>query len=452
MVGYSLISRFVHGQDGTLAVWAAAAAFPLMAAITFSIDMQSLRSQRAALDLAVDSAVLAAALEGSYTNSEREKYAISTFYENYEGNPKSVITAKANSDKDGVELFVEAKFDNSLSIAIGLTDKIVQAQGRANTTDEDTICVLALNEKAPNSIRFDEDVSFSAPTCSVHTNSRHATAIRSTTSGTPRAKGFCAVGGVRGYTSPAGKADCRPVSDPYAAKIAPVPGDCAPDFNFIRVTLNTSEGGEGATLGAFQSTTASIQPSVETHLRNILSSDDSENVVLDYAVLTPGTYCGGLTIAGRSVTFLPGQYIMLDGPFVVKDEADVTARDAIISLSGKRAHLKIEDKGSLTLSAPKIGAHAGLALMEDAPTTHGQPKSRIRDGAISVTGTVYLPNHHLEVRGAGSSVGATAPATSFIVDTARFRGSGTIKVEVDHATAGIPAIQPRSDEGVRLVE
>ena len=449
---HALISRFIRNESGTLAVWAAAAAFPLMAAITFSIDMQSLRNQRAALDSAVDSAVLAAALDGSISDSKREDYAISTFYSNYEGNADGVVTAKAISDKNGVELFVEAKFQDSLSIAIGLSNSVVQAHGRADTTDEDTICVLALNETDPDAIRFDEDISFTAPTCSVHANSRHSSAIRSTTSGTPRAKGFCAVGGIRGYTSPAAKADCRPIADPYADLPAPVPGACMPDFNFTTVSFPTSEGGTENPMGGMMAAAQSFDPDTENRLRGILTSDDSVNIVLDNVVMTPGTYCGGLTIAGRNVSFLPGQYIMLDGPLVVKDDADVTATESIISLAGQRAHLKVEDRGAIKITAPKTGAHGSIAIMEDTPLTQGQPKSRIRDGAISVTGTVYLPNHHLEIRGDNSNVGASAPATSFIVDTARFRGSGTIAVAVDHVAAGIPAIQPRSDEGVRLVE
>ena len=42
--------------------------------------------------------------------------------------------------------------------------------------------------------------------------------------------------------------------------------------------------------------------------------------IKDDTTLSPGTYCGGITIdgSGPTVTLQPGIYVMVDGPFWVK--------------------------------------------------------------------------------------------------------------------------------------
>ena len=194
----------------------------------------------------------------------------------------------------------------------------------------------------------------------------------------------------------------------------------------------------------------------------MLDNDDSHMLVDTGAVLRPGTYCDGLTVAGADVTLLPGTYHMVDGPFVVKDTASVVGEGVTVILAGRDAHLKVESEGRLSLKAPKRGALKGLVVAEDTsrpsvdPDDSGEIErltSRVTSGGeLLVTGTVYLPTHAVEVSGDDSGLGSHAPSTSFIADTLSFKGDGQVRISVDHETAGLPPVQPRSEDGARLVE
>ena len=448
---------------------AALLAFPLLMAVTYAIDVQAARTHRAAIENAIDSATLAATLNNSLSATEKKAMARKKFMTNFSGDIETIKDVDVSVTATSVSIDVTAEYPFHLSFFTSRETPMIKASGRAETTDEDTVCVLALNPTASNAVRFDEDVAFRAPTCSVQANSRHKQAIRNGSSVVPQAKGFCAVGGVRGHLSPLGKSECREVGDPYANVRAPIPGLCEEEKEFTRVPhpLDTLQGfaatdGEGAV--GFGDTEddeipppgnpgRSRTPGATDPFKVPIDMDDSPNVVVSNTVLQPGTYCGGLTIAGDNVSFLPGDYVMLDGPLSVKDNASVLAEGVTISLEGDRSVLKVEDGAHIRISAPRFGERAGLAFMASATPSTGTEdgkKSRIRDGALEITGTVYLPEQHLEIRGAGTSVGAQAPATSFIVDTVRFRGSGSVTVDVDHVAANLPPIRPRSDEGARL--
>ena len=191
-----------------------------------------------------------------------------------------------------------------------------------------------------------------------------------------------------------------------------------------------------------------------------IDNDDSHMLVDSDTILSPGTFCGGLTVAGSNVTLLPGVYHMVDGPFVVKDTATVSGEGVTVVLGGGNAHFKVESEGELKLVAPSRGATKGIVVAEDVRNPELDPEGeRVRQtsrvssgGELLVTGTVYLPTHAMEVSGDGSRLGSNAPSTSFIADTLRFGGSGLVKISVDHQEAGLPPVQPRSEDGARLIE
>ena len=68
-----------------------------------------------------------------------------------------------------------------------------------------------------------------------------------------------------------------------------------------------------------------------------------------------------------------------------------------------------------------------------------------------MVGTAYLPEQRIEFIG-GSISEAQAPATSFIGYQLLFDEGAKISVAVDHQTAGLPPLLPRSDESARIVQ
>ena len=159
--------------------------------------------------------------------------------------------------------------------------------------------------------------------------------------------------------------------------------------------------------------------------------------------------------------FLPGEYIIKDGPLSFINGAEATANDVTFILSGTGAVLNIQSQSSLELKAPSKGTRKGLAVMavEDgsAPGNRKQEEKTsliAEGGSLKVLGTIYLPNQTLDIRGQNTSVGSIAPATSFIADTLHISGGAgaRMNISVDHAAAGVPPIQPRAEDGARLVE
>ena len=496
--------QFSHDTRGSFTTWLAAGFVPIALVVGVSIDAQTARGERANLADAADAAALAAIINSSLSVSERESFARDQFFANYSGDASRVEAVDVEATSATVEINVRAKLPASVSPIGAAMPHRLEVRARAEVTEEDTICVLALNPDAKGAVRFKDSVGFRSPNCSVHSNSTHREAILSTSDARPQSRGFCAVGSGKGAFSPALKNDCRAVQDPYAGITAPRPGLCVDDgftpvalpvpFNPLPTNIlgrgddddieycerddGVWEIEDGCVPPDFGAGEPALPP-LETGSGTLeLDANDSGNIVENRTVLRPGTYCGGLTIAGDNVLMLPGVYIMKDGPFVVKDAASVRGDNVLVSLSGKKSALKVETGGRLTLKAADMGfadptsgakwAWPGLAVIEDTTTSapgkedgkkgnkkgkgKKSPKSKISDGALSVTGTVYLPNHKLEFKGdRNSRLGVSAPATSFIVDRVEFKGSGTVRIDVDHDAAGIPAILPRTDEGARLV-
>ena len=191
-----------------------------------------------------------------------------------------------------------------------------------------------------------------------------------------------------------------------------------------------------------------------------VENDDSPILVDNDVTLSPGTYCNGLTIAGANVELTPGIYHMLNGPFVVKDTAQVVGEGVTVILAGSDAHLKVESDGRLELKAPKAGTTKGLVVAEDMKRpsldedgmAEGLTSRVASGGELVVVGTVHLPSHAIKVTGNGSDAGSRAPSTSFIANTFHFGGTGNVDISVDHRAAGLPPVQPRSEDGARLVE
>lgn len=194
---------------------------------------------------------------------------------------------------------------------------------------------------------------------------------------------------------------------------------------------------------------------------DLLGVAESTNYTGANMVLSPGTYCGGLTVDGQNVTFLPGIYILKDGPLTFKNGAQASAQDVSFVLHGVDAVVTVETGSYVNIKAPRTGPTAGLAFFQDQNVkTAGLKKTELpptgvnllsSGGELNVTGTMYFPTQALEVIG-NSVLGANAPATSFIAHQVTFAGETQAEVRVDHVKGGIPPMLPRSDDGARLVQ
>ncbi|WP_245447185.1 hypothetical protein [Methylobacterium sp. 17Sr1-1] len=161
--------------------------------------------------------------------------------------------------------------------------------------------------------------------------------------------------------------------------------------------------------------------------------------------LSPGTYCGGLSIeGGAEVTLKPGIYVMKDGPLIVGPAeqrqavekkcktlshtsrvTDKTYSQEICKLAvtvktagymkgdgvgiyftGDIGKAKVQVKQPLLLlpssvvelTAPRDGDMAGLLLFEDRTAPAGRSFEVLSDSARRLVGTIYLPRGTFSVQ------------------------------------------------------
>lgn len=431
--------EYLADQSGQYAIMMAILGLPLVMAASAAMDFSSAQSEYSNVKNALDNAVLAAATNNKASLSEKEKIALLHFKQNYSG--RANVTAVANAEGDVVEMTAEGLVPFSVSEALGVEGVEIGAKSAAKRSEENVICVLALSPSKSEAIKFSGGVEFFAPNCSVHANSSASNALSSIGQKAPVAGSFCATGGVRGSYSPFAKGECLNVADPYANISNPAIGNCVPvaiDRRSDRPTLPVAR-----VAGAASDVLADVQESI--------------NRLGDNAVVRPGTYCGGLTVDGRNVKFLPGEYVMLDGPLTIKNSAEALGDRVTIGFKGDDAVLRVELNANADFSAPSTGARKGIVFMQmdNSASEHDQKSHVITSGgSLNINGTVYLPSQTLVVSGVGTQMGAQAPATSFIADSLVFEGEAgsRVQVNVDHRKAGLPPLLPRAEEGAILIE
>lgn len=459
----------------------ALAALPLLALMSAAIDYSQVTNERNAISIALDAAVLAAANNNAISDSEKDDYAETHFLANYNGDIKLTLTPSMEPDR--VRLSAAGELDLSFGNVVGIKNPTLRETSAATIANENTICLMALNETESETILFEGGISYSSPTCAVQANSSHASALTSRSGLTPLAQSFCTVGGATGDFEPYVKGECKSVLDPYAGTVLPaIPSECTTPISELIVFKDQSpeslRAREAALFrqrlasaftvleetGSFESAVQAFfsyetDPVFDENLNENI--DVSQNRTGSDVDLISGVFCGGLTVDGINVDFLPGEYIIKDGPLSFINGAEAVAEDVTFILAGSGAVLNIQSQSSLKLKAPSEGPRKGLAVMEAIDTsapgnrTYEEQSSLIAEGgSLQVFGTVYLPKQRLVVLGQNTSIGSMAPSTSFIADKIHISGGygSRMIIGVDHAEADMPPILPRAEDGARLIE
>lgn len=423
----SIWHHYLKNTHGNFAVQFALLGLPLVVTTTFVIDYASANAEEVNVKTALDAAVIAAVNNDALSVTEKESYAETHFKENYSGDIKFKLAPKATEDR--VELSAFGLSPVTVAEALGLKGIEIFEKSAAATASENVICVMALDRTAANSITFENGVLFQAPNCSVQANSSSPSAIVSKATKTPISKSFCAVGGVEGKFAPYGKGQCQLIEDPYKHVRPALTGSCVSQSSLKK----------------------------ERRIKRAEQAQDETIDVGHETILYPGTYCGGLTISGMMVKFMPGDYVIQDGPLTFKSGSDSRGEDVTFTLSNSLLDVKAGSK--VFIKAPRFGDRAGLAFMEDTQYVPGKKgkKKQVHNvrggGSLNILGTLYFPTHSLIVKGQGSQMGAKAPATSFIANDIHFSGvNSVVQVKVNHIAAGLPPLLPRVENGARLVE
>ena len=396
-------------RRGMIAVPTAILLVALLGFASLAVDIGSMLWQRRAMQSAADSAALGGALAATVGNPPDftvEGKSIAASYGFVDGtantsvkvNQPPTLGAYANNAL-GIEVLITRPYSAILASLFHPAAFSIAARAVALIGKPGNSCILALDPAASGALSASGSAAVTLNTCDLDIQSSSASALLIEGGAVLDAEDISIVGGYQ--TSGSGainstkgiQTNAPPVTDPYGTLAVPAFTGCAQtNFSVSGTTVKT---------------------------------------------LSPGVYCGGISIShGARVTLSAGQYILDGGNFSVSGSATVTGSGVTIILTSSKGASKIGsvsigNGGALNLSAMTAGSTEGLVFYQDqnAPTTG----TNSFQGAASmrITGAIYFPEQSLTYSGSTSN---SSGCTQLIAMTLQFTGSATFALDC----AGIP--------------
>ena len=356
-----LIRRFVADRTAGLTVAFGMALGGMAIAAGAAIDVSNASTHRFRLQSVADAAAMAGAREFRLGNASEQ-----VIRDSVTNHARAALGDFAGSTQIGSSADLTAKSATATLTAniktfvmhlTGAQLTKVSVTATAKMTGGAPICVIGLEENAPQTIDLDKNARLSAPNCAIYSNSKKPNGLTISNSASMKANFICSAGGklsgVPGSFSPEPRTDCPVIPDPLKARPLPLPSGCKATDLVIKGTTNN---------------------------------------------LDPGTYCGGLTVgAGAIVSLAPGIYIFKDGPLRVLDGGTFTGVNVGLMFSGKDASMRFEPKTTISLTAPKSSEMAGILIAEDRLNPVSQEFEIYSNNARILLGTIYLPKGRLYV-------------------------------------------------------
>lgn len=122
--------------------------------------------------------------------------------------------------------------------------------------------------------------------------------------------------------------------------------------------------------------------------------------------LNPGTYCGGISIAGNDndpVVFNPGLYVILGGGITMTGGTGATGSGVTFYLTGNGSYayqgIDIHGNGTYTFTAPTSGTYESMLFIKDRTQPAGGGSTMTGATTMTAVGIIYLPNESLTFAG-----------------------------------------------------
>jgi Flp pilus assembly protein TadG len=394
-------AAFRQSSEASLLPTFALALVPLVGLVGAAVDYSRANNIRSGLQMALDSAILAGARDGT---SNWGNVALDVFKANFTSPGVTASpTFVKNTDTSysaSAATSVTATFLNVMgvsTIAVSVENKAL-APG-----DPGQLCVVALNKNAAPAVQLtgNSSVHIKAPQCVFHANSTSNNAVTLNGNTSITSAHNCVVGSVskvgNAQITPPPDAMCKPVSDPFAKSPKPAVGSCD--------HTDYKESGKKS------------------------------------VTLQPGVYCGGMEFSGQlSVTFAPGIYIIKDGKLKASGGASFTGDGVSFFLTGAGAGLDISGGANWHITATKTGSLAGFVFFLDPSGSSGiaATESKLAGTAeMYFEGVVYLPQQTLVVTG-GSEAFTPSPYTAYVADKLDFQGNGKLVINNDMTKTNVP--------------
>jgi hypothetical protein len=153
--------------------------------------------------------------------------------------------------------------------------------------------------------------------------------------------------------------------------------------------------------------------------------------------LSPGTYCGGITINnGATALFKAGTYIINGGGITFGGGATITGIGVMFYLTGTNAtydSVTIANGVNVTLSAEPSGTYMGLLFFQDRSITSSQNASFAGGASTELTGTLYFPTTDVAFSNGASTSGDMA----IVADQVSFTGGANLRYDPTGLKTGL---------------
>jgi hypothetical protein len=160
--------------------------------------------------------------------------------------------------------------------------------------------------------------------------------------------------------------------------------------------------------------------------------------------LTPGTYCGGISISGKAdVHFEPGTYVITDSSgnpgslHVTGNQATVTGSDVTFYTDGDST-IDVAGNGVVDLKAPTSGNYSGMLFYGDPNASESVQHTVTGNGTMLYEGFMYFRSAILKVNGEGN--GESSNYMGAIARQIRFGGNGEMMFNYDPTDPSVPII------------
>jgi hypothetical protein len=402
---------FSHDEGGAIAVMLGIAVPIVLGLIGLSIDLGAWTVERSKLQDAADFAALTAAK--AYHDPKATDFDVRAVLKatlaGSRVTTETTITVQTDAAFQTVSVSLEKPVHRLFSSFLFARDPIISVTSHAglvavSTEKPSTLlnptCVLSLDKAMMHAIKTTSTNTIVADGCTIYVNSASSKAVSLVNlsgNSTLTSAGTCIVGDVgQGitYMTPPPVTGCPRLADPFARRKAP-PIDACTETGFA------ASGGD--------------------------------------PVLSPGVYCGGLTLKGvNTATMLPGLYIIKDGLFHMSGGGVLTGEGVTIILSGLGAGVKL-DADSYHLVASSSGPLAGFVMYLDPDAIPAKKSSVASKGATYLEGILYFAGQEVQMSNKHQTSEDVAPWTILIANNVVYSGGHNyIKADATKANVFIP--------------
>lgn len=426
-------NRYIKSENGAV-LPIAAFAFPLIFGMAgLGVDASSWMMQKRNLQTAADAAAIAGGWELSNGGSPEDvEYAalkeaeMNGYNPENEGAQLHITISESDNGNPTVQVDIEQAVDVWFS-SMFMDAETIQAGTTATSEIEGVdggFCILSLNEEDSGSVTTSGSVTIEAPGCGIAVNSEADDAL--TLNGNVEidigrvkiAGGYDIIGGSADFSYSSMNTNASKTADPYEDLEIPEFNGCS--NNEMRRPTRITGGGSHT--------------------------------------LSPGVFCGGITISGNNdIELEPGVYILDGGDFDVSGGGSITGEGVTIILTnsggdsyGSYGNMDLTGNKEVYLEAPTEGEEwEGVVVFQDRNAPADRSSNRITGTTgVEIRGAAYTPTRPFEFGGDGQVASSnTSPCSRIIADSVVLHGNAAVGNNCDGT-----GMRPIGSPFVKLVE